>query len=112
FQHGNAMVPIELKYKTRKLSLEISGETYSLRNHSAQDTGRYDFIKDISRLEAITASYPEALGYAILLTNEGAYWKGKSSKRTVDAAFRLHEDRVLAGECAWSKRPSAGTTKG
>lgn len=110
-ERGDAMFAIELKYKTRKLSIETSGETYSLRNHSAQDVGRYDFIKDVSRLEDISVSYPGALGYAVLLTNESAYWRAPSNATTVDAAFRLHEGRVLAGEVAWGDGASAGTMK-
>lgn len=110
-QRGNAMIAVELKYKTRKLSFETSSETFSLRNHSAQDVGRYDFIKDISRLEDIAASYPDALGYAVLLTNESGYWRSPSTSITVDAAFRLHEGRVLEGEVAWGDAASAGTMK-
>ena len=110
-QRGDAMAAVELKYKTRKLSFETSSETFSLRNHSAQDVGRYDFIKDISRLEDITASYPGALGYAVLLTNESAYWRGPSAITTVDAAFRLHEGKVLEGAVAWGEGASAGTMK-
>ncbi len=109
--HGDAMIAIELKYKTRKLSIELAGETYSLRNQAAQDVGRYDFIKDISRLEDITRSYPGATGYALLLTNEAAYWKTPSATTTVDAAFRLHQGRVLEGELAWADGTSDGTKK-
>ena len=110
-QRGNEMVAIELKYKTRKLSFETFSESFSLRNHSAQDVGRYDFIKDVSRLEDIAAFYPGALGYAVLLTNASAYWRGPSATTTVDAAFRVHEGRVLEGEVAWGEGASAGTMK-
>ena len=46
-------VAIELKYKTKKTSSNISynGEEYPLTNQSAQNQARYDFIKDIERLE-------------------------------------------------------------
>jgi hypothetical protein len=59
-ERGEAIVAIELKYKTRKLSVETPTETFNLRNHSAQDLGRYDFIKDVSRLEDISLSYPRS----------------------------------------------------
>lgn len=38
-QWVDAMAAIELKYKTRKFAFETYSETYSLRNHSAQDGG-------------------------------------------------------------------------
>jgi hypothetical protein len=34
---------IELKYETRAIDLKIHGETYALKNQSAQDCGRYDW---------------------------------------------------------------------
>lgn len=44
-------VPIELKYKTKKLKTEFNGESYDLTNHGATDIGRYSFRKDIYRIE-------------------------------------------------------------
>jgi hypothetical protein len=41
---------------------------------TAQDLGRYDFIKDIGRVENIvTDRAPRASGYVILLTNDPSY---------------------------------------
>jgi hypothetical protein len=110
-QRDNATVAIELKYKTKKLSVVTPSETFNLRNHSANDIGRYDFIKDVSRLENIALAYPEVRGYAVLLTNESSYWRSPSTAVTVDAAFRLHEGRVLSGEVAWGSGASAGTMR-
>lgn len=110
-QLGPATLAVELKYKTRRLAVEAAGEPYSLRNHSAQDLGRYDFAKDIGRLEDIIAAYPDARGYAVFLTNEAAYWSKATAADTVDAAFRMHEGRVLSGELAWGSRASAGTMR-
>ncbi len=42
---------IELKYKTRHLLGIVGGEIYDLGDQAAQDLGRYDFFKDIERLE-------------------------------------------------------------
>jgi hypothetical protein len=44
----------------------VGGEPYYLKNHGAQDVGKYDFVKDICRLEAYReniAGHKE--GYAI-----------------------------------------------
>jgi hypothetical protein len=102
---------VELKYKTRALDAEVQGEAFSLRDQSAQDLGRYDFIKDIVRLEQITADRPSAIGYAILLTNDSAYWTSGIGLNAIYAAFRLEEGTVLQGTLAWGKGASQGTVR-
>ena len=101
---------VELKYKTRKLVIELEGEAFSLASHSAQDTGRYDFIKDIIRLENIASSLASCEAYAVLLTNDSAYWKPRAAG-TVDEAFSLTEGRTLGKSMAWTGKASDGTKK-
>lgn len=110
--HNQQVLAIELKYKTRALALQVAGEEYALTNHSAQDIGRYDFIKDIERLERITARQPSITGYAVLLTNDSSYWTTQRNHLPIDAAFRLQEDRTLGGELQWDVAASAGTKRG
>jgi len=110
-EHQGKSVAVELKYKTRSLKLNLDGEDFHLSSHSAQDLGRYDFIKDICRLEEITSTIRDCEGWAIMLTNDTAYWKTPQSTGTVDAAFRLTEGRILSGNLAWTDRASAGTKK-
>ena len=78
-------------------------------NQSAQDVGRYDFIKDLSRLEQVVKA-TGAAAYAIFLTNDSAYWKLPIKENTVDACFRIHQGKNLSGICSWDKRASKGTT--
>ena len=52
---GDLTCAIKLKYKTKKLDTVFGGEEFHLRNHDVQDIGRYDFIKDIVRLERFVA---------------------------------------------------------
>jgi hypothetical protein len=93
---------IELKYKTRALRAHIGGEHFALRSQSAQDLGRYDFIKDIGRIEDIVADRAlRASGYAILLTNDPSYWIQSRNLDTADARFRLHEGNSLHGSLEW-----------
>ncbi len=99
---------VELKYKTRALETEVQGEAFSLRDQSAQDLGCYDFIKDIVRLEQITANRPSAIGYAILLTNDSAYWNSGTGANTIYAAFRPQEGTTLQGTLAWGEGRIAG----
>ena len=105
-------VAIELKYRTRKLTLKTAGEAFDLRNQAAQDLGRYDFIKDIQRIEQIVTNGPAETGFAVLLTNDPLYWRKPSRQTdTIDAAFRLHEGRRIMGKMAWSDQAGAGTTR-
>lgn len=108
-------IAIELKYRTRHLSIEHEGEQFSLKNQMARDLGRYDFIADIRRIEQIVNDRrtvdrnKSAQGYAVLLTNDHLYWEN-GGEGTVDEAFRIHEGRGLEHKMAWAQWASEGTT--
>jgi hypothetical protein len=111
-QDGDVLA-IELKYKTRALQMLVGNEQYALRSQSAQDIGRYDFIKDIERVENIVADRaPCAAGYAILLTNDPTYWTQSLKDDTVDVKFRLHEGSNLHSSLEWGPEASEGTKRG
>ena len=104
---------IELKYFTAKWSGRIDGEDYALAYQSAEDVRRYDFVKDITRVEAFVARTPGANGAVVAISNESSYWRPKASDRvTFDQAFRLSEGYQLTGELAWVSGGSLGSTKG
>ena len=105
------ILAIELKYKTRRLRVEIGNEPFDLLDQSAQDTGRYDFLKDIQRLEQIVSGRSDIVSYAIFLTNDSAYWRLPRDSQTVDASFRIHQGRILTGELRWGSGASKGTMK-
>lgn len=105
------IMAVELKFKTRSLSAHIDGEQYNLKNQSAQDVGRYDFIKDIQRLEGVATTHNRFTGFAILLTNDSAYWMERENHETVDAAFRIHDGQILEGVLDWGVNASEGTKK-
>ena len=85
---------------------------FKLKEHGAQDGGRYDYLYDISRIEKVCQLDSQfQAGYAIMLSNDSAYWKSPSSKKTVDADFRIHEGRSIGGICAWDENASAGTIR-
>jgi hypothetical protein len=107
------IVAVELKYKTRALRALDGAEQYAFRSQSAQDLGRYDFIKDVGRVESIVADRaPRASGYAILLTNDPSYWTQSRSDNTYDVNFRLHEGSILRGSLEWAPGASEGTRRG
>ena len=105
-------VAIELKYCTRGLKAKRQGEVFRLRDQGAQDIRRYDFLKDIQRLEAACAQWENCKsGLAIFLTNDHTYWQPSKRTETVDAAFRLHEGRTIGGGLEWAAGTSPGTMK-
>jgi hypothetical protein len=106
---GEHRVAIELKYKTRGLQAVVNDEAFDLKDQSAQDLGRYDTLKDLQRLEQIVASAPYTSGFLLLLTNDRSYWNESSKTDSADAAFRLHEQRTIAGELTWGAGASAST---
>lgn len=110
-QDGAEHVLIELKYKTRSLKAVVNDETFLLRDQGAQDIGRYDYLKDIERLESMLREQQGTLGYAILLSNDHGYWT-QARSHTVDAAFRLNEGWRMKGLLHWSPNASPGTTSG
>ena len=61
---------IELKYKTRQLLAPIGAELYSLKDQSAQDLSRYDFLDDVRRLERMMEAGRARRGFAVILTND------------------------------------------
>jgi hypothetical protein len=105
-------VAIELKYPTKKLELVRNGEYFALRDQRAQDTRRYDFLKDVQRLEQVTAKGGHGkVGFAVLLTNDPLSWAQPRREATVDSAFRIHEGRIVNGELMWAPQASPGTTQ-
>ena len=112
-------VAIELKYYTRSLKYLSADEQFALKNQGAQPTKRYDFLKDIQRLEQLIKKDKAKYGFAVLLTNDPSYWKTPAQKweETKDAKFRLHEGRKVKVTCknsklAWKSDTGEGTKKG
>lgn len=102
---------IELKYKTRTISLDWQDERFDLANQGAQELGSYDVWKDVQRLEHVCSHRSGTDGYVILLSNDNAYWNGPTGEGTVGSAFRLHEGRVVSGGLFWASHAGEGTMK-
>jgi hypothetical protein len=94
--------PIELKYKTKRLSTVIHGEQYDLKNHGAQDLGAYDFVKDICRVETFASHLPVfQSGNVLWLTNEPYYWTPPRSQDVGYTDFSVHNGAVKHGTMRW-----------
>lgn len=118
-------VPIELKYKTRNKSKEDKtkksvpfedkyGESFNLKNQGAQDQARYDFVKDISRIEDLVINDVNKMnhGYAVILTNDETYWNEPKKGPTNCESFRIHKKELKEGCHDWKSGTSEGTKQG
>ena len=108
---GDTIIPIELKYKTKKTDKVVDGERFVLKNQSAQDLGRYDFLKDVQRIEFIKRHFPNfAEGYAILLTNDPNYLLQPGAKSSF-TDFSIIGGSVKAGSLRWSEGSKSSVTR-
>jgi hypothetical protein len=108
---GNDVVACELKYKTRELDAVVRGEHYALQSHAAQPIGRYDFLMDVARLEAVRHALSATSCWAVLLTNDSAYWSEPGSIDGISASFSLSPGRTCSGTLQWGAATSAGTRR-
>ena len=109
---GEDIYPIELKYMTKQCDVTVDDERFILKNQGAQDVKRYDFIKDISRVERLSermGNFKE--GYCIAITNDPSYWNTSSNKNTCDAAFRINHNSIKEGKLEWAAHTGNGTNK-
>lgn len=109
---NNVRVAIELKYKTILSFILTEEGAYYLKGHGAQDHGRYDYWRDVERLEEVVSARNECNGYSILLTNDSAYWNPSNRGATACDDFRLSEGGKVSGILNWGKNAGKGTTKG
>ncbi len=85
------LIPIELKFKTKAV------EGYEYSNHAAQDLGRYDFWRDVERIESFGKKFGRKFknGYAILVTNDTPYWNRSGEGRLYEQ-FSTKDQRTLS----------------
>lgn len=109
---GEDIYPIELKYMTKQCDIKVNNERFILKNQGAQDIKRYDFIKDISRVERLSEDmYNFKEGYCIAITNDPSYWNTSSNNNTCDAAFRINNNSTKEGKLEWAVHTGSGTNK-
>ena len=109
---NNSRMAIELKYKTQFFKgPDRQGENFHLRNQNARDQGRYDFLKDIQRLETLKRWSKIDIGCAILLTNDCGYWDSPDDIDRVGGKFYVTDGRTLPLHMEWNNA-GAGTVQG
>jgi hypothetical protein len=110
---GQFVYPIELKYPTKKINISVNGEDYNTKNNDAQDQIRYDFIKDICRIESFKDSVNDfKKGIVIWLTNDPHYWNAPKHDNVIFREFTVHEGAELKGVVAWKENASINSIKG
>ena len=109
---NNIRLAIELKYRTCDAVLQHAGESYNLLRQGAHDLGRYDFLKDVQRLENLQLQRVAGYGLAIFLTNDHLYWDPPGRPDKIDRAFHIHDGLHIHGDLTWSPRAGAGTVSG
>ncbi len=105
-------VAVELKCETRALACNDRGEVYELSKHGAYPQGRYDFLRDIQRVEHVALNRGGCAAHAVFLTNDSSYWRESAKDDIVDAAFRVHQGRAVSGELKWAEATGDRTMKG
>lgn len=107
-------IGIELKYKTSQLAYldTKTNDLFQLKEHAALDLGRYDFLKDISRLEILKSDGIIETGYCIFLTNCPYYWTKLNYNYIIppnDINFRLEDGQCIKGKIQWTKETKEST---
>ena len=103
-QEGNEFYVIELKYKTKDQVILYKGSNYLLKNHAAQDLGRFDYLNDVSRIENWQSNNQGKQfvgGCAIILTNDSAYWKNDGKGRIYEQFALKDGNTITSGSKAW-----------
>jgi hypothetical protein len=109
-EKGDEIITLEVRYKTASLDTIHNGKPVSLKNQLARDISRYDYVKDIEKLEQIVLKRSGVKGYALLITNDPLYWNKPKHLNNIDAAFHLHHHRNLHGCLTWGEKAMPGTT--
>jgi hypothetical protein len=103
------LIGIELKYKTIDRDFLNDGEDYKLKNHGAQNLGRFDFFEDVRRLQSLKNCGKIKSGFVIFLTNDPLYWR-KMIRRNLSSQFDMSERIIpLKSQLTWLGNPSVGS---
>lgn len=109
-QKGDKYIPVELKYKHKAVTstsfecfgCKVDKNIALVTNQGAENEGRYDFWKDVKRLELLKKHFKDNVlgGIAIFLTNQDKYRKETTGE---DAAFGMI-DTNRQKERKWGKK--------
>ena len=101
---GDSSMAVELKYPKRNFTAEPEHERFSLGNDPA-DIACYDYLEDITRLEALVGAGECDRGAAVLLTNNSLFWDNEPSGTIYDDLM-LYDGRTIGGTHSWAEDAS------
>lgn len=105
-------IPIELKYKTKKITKELNNEKFNLKTHGAKDINCYLYLKDIDRIEKIKENIDDfEKGYTIFITNDLSYIKAPIKQGSCYKDFSLDQGSIKKGVLDWHVKTGKGTKK-
>lgn len=110
---GGEYCPVELKYPTKGVTREIKRfgkffpDTVVMKNQGAQDLVRYNFWKDVRRIELLRRIFESVHGgIAVLLTNDVSYAR-PVRETSANAPFSTHDGkRWYGGVMDWNGNSS------
>ncbi len=98
-ERNGLFYPIEIKYKTKKQELDYSifgkDVKVELKEQGAQDIGRYDFWKDVKRVEFLLKCPSVREGCVLFITNDSHYQVNSVERNVGYANFSMHQGRVI-----------------
>ena len=100
-KEGDKYLPIEIKYKTsnEEIDLNVFGKEDKtlLKQQGAQSNGRYDFWKDVKRLELLKKEYKLEEGIALFVTNDKSYLNNPKPKKDSNDLPQYHMFTICEG---------------
>ena len=110
---GKEYLPVELKYVTKKVirdyerfGMEVKGMEI-LKNQAAQDIRRYDFWKDVRRIELVKNIFPTVKnGLAVFLTNDSSYTKNPKEDSACYPFSMSGNNNIGGGIMDWKGDPA------
>ena len=103
-EKNGKFIPIELKYKTEKVTGELHrfGEKplgTILKKQGVQNIGKYSFWKDIERIERIKENFKNVqTGYCVFITNDKSYTQPSGG---ATAPFSMEAGATRMGNLDW-----------
>lgn len=111
-RNGKEFLPIELKYKTKtvrkkllRFGESVSEEVEVMKNQGAQDLGKYDFWKDVRRIEIVRNRFRNIKnGLAVFVTNDPMYLqRGRETSNHINMSM---EEGLHGKEKHWLDKES------
>lgn len=110
---GGEYCPVELKFSTKGVTREIKRfgkffpDTVVMKNQGAQDLVRYNYWKDVRRIELLRRIFDSVRGgLAVLLTNDMSYTRPVLAT-SASAPFSTHEGGCAGGGAMdWNGNPA------